>query len=137
MQQALLGIQILVAVALIGLILLQHGKGADAGAAFGSGTSGSIFGARGPASFLAKITALLAAVFFFNSMALSYLAGKSVERASVVERFQEAPPAAPAEPPSAIEQIPGPPSAPPATDSGPAAPAGQAPADVPAAPGGQ
>ncbi|RKZ37384.1 MAG: preprotein translocase subunit SecG, partial [Gammaproteobacteria bacterium] len=62
------------------------GRGADAGAAFGSGSSGSIFGARGPTSFLAKITGLLAAIFFTTSLSLAYLAGQSVERRSVVER---------------------------------------------------
>jgi len=81
--------QILVAVSLIGIILLQQGRGADAGAAFGSGSAGSIFGSRGPATFLAKITALLAAVFFVNSIGLAYITTRSVERRSVVERFQE------------------------------------------------
>ena len=89
MQQALVIVQILVAVGLIGLVLLQHGKGADAGASFGSGSSGSIFGARGPSSFLAKITGVLAAAFFVNSVALAYLSGANVDRGtSVVERFQ-------------------------------------------------
>ncbi|RKZ34759.1 MAG: preprotein translocase subunit SecG, partial [Gammaproteobacteria bacterium] len=64
MQQAIIIVHMLVAVAMVGLVLLQHGRGADAGAAFGSGSSGSIFGARGPTSFLAKITGLLAAIFF-------------------------------------------------------------------------
>ena len=95
MLQALTIVQILVAVGLIGLILLQQGKGADAGAAFGSGSSGSIFGARGSASFLSRSTAVLAAAFFFNSIALAYISGQSVDRESVPERFgvsTEAPP---------------------------------------------
>lgn len=87
MQQILTIVQILVAVGLIGLILLQQGKGADAGAAFGSGASGTIFGSRGSASFLSRATAVLAAVFFFNSIALAYISGQSVERESVTERF--------------------------------------------------
>jgi preprotein translocase subunit SecG len=66
-------VQILVAVALCGLILLQHGKGADMGAAFGSGSSGSLFGAAGSANFLSRTTAILAAVFFLTSLGLTYL----------------------------------------------------------------
>ena len=87
MQQVLTILQILIAVGLIGLVLLQQGKGADAGAAFGSGGSGTIFGSRGSASFLSRMTAGLAAVFFFNSIALAYISGQSVERESVTERF--------------------------------------------------
>ncbi len=87
MQQLLTIVQILVSVSLIALGLLQQGKGADAGAAFGSGTSGTIFGSRGAASFLSRATAVLAAAFFFNSIALAYISGQSVERASVTERF--------------------------------------------------
>ena len=89
MHQILLVVQILVAIGLIGLILLQQGRGADAGAAFGSGSSGSIFGSRGPASFLAKLTALLAALFFFNSIGLAVITTQTVERQSVVERYQD------------------------------------------------
>ena len=89
MHQILLVVQILVALALIGLILLQQGRGADAGAAFGSGSSGSIFGSRGPASFLAKMTALLAALFFFNSVGLAVITTQTVERKSVVEQYQD------------------------------------------------
>ena len=87
MQQLLTVLQILVSVSLIGLILLQQGKGADAGAAFGSGGSGTIFGSRGSASFLSRATGVLAAVFFSNSIALAYISGQSVERESVTERF--------------------------------------------------
>ena len=87
MQQLLTVLQILVSVSLIALVLLQQGKGADAGAAFGSGTSGTIFGSRGSASFLSRATAVLAAAFFFNSIALAYISGQSVDRASVTERF--------------------------------------------------
>ena len=87
MQQILTILQILIAVGLIGLVLLQQGKGADAGAAFGSGGSGTIFGSRGSASFLSRLTAGLAALFFSNSIALAYISGQSVERESVTERF--------------------------------------------------
>jgi len=125
MQPLLIALQILVAVALIGLILLQQGKGADAGAAFGSGTSGSIFGARGPSSFLAKITALLAAVFFVNSLTLAYIAGQSIERKSVVERVALPPDQMPPVQESQPEKTQAPASAP-----------VPGPADVPVAPTG-
>ena len=70
----LLTIHILVALAIIGLVLMQHGKGADMGAAFGSGASGSLFGATGSANFLSRTTAILAAVFFATSLGLAYVA---------------------------------------------------------------
>ena len=88
MQQILLIVQILIAVGLVALVLLQQGRGADAGASFGGGSSGSLFGSRGPASFLSKVTAGLAALFFANSLALAYISSQSVERRSVVERVQ-------------------------------------------------
>ena len=65
---------VLAALGVIGLVLLQHGKGADVGAAFGSGASGSLFGATGSANFLSRTTAVLAAVFFLSSLGLAYLA---------------------------------------------------------------
>ena len=88
MQQILLIVQILIAVGLVALVLLQQGRGADAGASFGGGSSGSLFGSRGPASFMSKLTAGLAALFFANSLALAYISSQSVERRSVVERVQ-------------------------------------------------
>ena len=69
----LLTIHILVALAIIGLVLMQHGKGADMGAAFGSGASGSLFGATGSANFLSRTTGVLAAVFFATSLTLAYI----------------------------------------------------------------
>lgn len=68
-----LTIHILVAIAIIGLVLMQHGKGADMGAAFGSGASGSLFGATGSANFLSRTTGVLAAVFFATSLTLAYI----------------------------------------------------------------
>jgi preprotein translocase subunit SecG len=65
--------QIIVALAIIGLVLIQHGKGADAGAAFGGGSSGTVFGSRGSSNFLSRSTGVLAAVFFANSLALAWL----------------------------------------------------------------
>lgn len=66
-------VQLLSALGVIGLVLLQHGKGADMGAAFGSGASGSLFGATGSANFLSRTTAVLAAVFFVTTLTLTYL----------------------------------------------------------------
>jgi preprotein translocase subunit SecG len=65
---------VLIALAIIGLVLLQHGKGADMGSGFGGGSSGSLFGATGSANFLSRATAVLATVFFLTSLGLAYLA---------------------------------------------------------------
>ena len=91
--------QVLAAVALIGLILIQHGKGADAGAAFGSGSSGTVFGSRGSANFLSRATSWLATVFFVTSLALAYLVHGTKASTSVVDKLAptaEQPAAAPA-----------------------------------------
>jgi preprotein translocase subunit SecG len=66
-------VQLLSALGIIGLVLLQHGKGADMGAAFGSGASGSLFGATGSANFLSRATAILATIFFVTTLALTYI----------------------------------------------------------------
>ncbi len=79
MFTAILIIHVLLAAALVGLILVQHGKGADAGAAFGSGATGSVFGARGANSFLYKFTATIASAFFITSLTLAYLASSSYD----------------------------------------------------------
>src|SRR5438046_5076792 len=71
-ETVLVAVHVLVAVALVGFVLLQHGKGADMGAAFGSGSSGSLFGASGSANFLSRTTAILATVFFLSSLGLTY-----------------------------------------------------------------
>ena len=71
---AVLVIHIVAAISVIGLVLVQHGKGADMGAAFGSGASGSLFGATGSANFLSRSTSVLAAVFFVTSLSLAYIA---------------------------------------------------------------
>ena len=87
---------VLIAAAIVGLVLLQRGKGADAGAGFGSGASGTVFGARGSASFLSRMTATLAALFFASSLTLAYLGGKKPEAPkSVIDRVGV--PAAPAQ----------------------------------------
>ncbi|MGB4466484.1 MAG: preprotein translocase subunit SecG [Azovibrio sp.] len=72
-----LTIHILVGLAIIGLVLMQHGKGADMGAAFGSGASGSLFGSSGSANFLSRSTAVLATVFFITSLVLAYVASNA------------------------------------------------------------
>lgn len=72
---------LLIAVALVGLVLVQHGKGADMGAAFGSGSSGSLFGASGSANFLSRTTAVLATLFFMTSLGLTFFSGKTTESA--------------------------------------------------------
>ena len=76
----------MLAIGIITLVLLQHGKGADAGAAFGSGASATVFGARGSTSFLSRATAVLAAFFFLNSLALAYLASSKPEDKSVLDK---------------------------------------------------
>ena len=75
---------VLLAVVLIILVLLQHGKGADMGAAFGSGSAGSLFGASGSANFLSRSTSMVAAMFFATSMSLTYLSGNQTKDASVM-----------------------------------------------------
>ena len=100
----LMVVQILSALGMIGLILVQHGKGADMGAAFGSGTSGSLFGASGGANFLSRTTAVLAAVFFVCTLAQAYfgnLRTAPTSEGSVLER------AKPVTPPTAADQVPG------------------------------
>ncbi len=90
-----LTVQILSALGVIGLVLIQHGKGADMGAAFGSGSSGSLFGATGGANFLSRSTAVLAAVFFVCTLALAYMGNtRPTSTGSVLENPAAAAPAA-------------------------------------------
>ncbi|MDX1508473.1 MAG: preprotein translocase subunit SecG [Woeseiaceae bacterium] len=77
LQEVLLIVHTLIAVAIIALVLLQRGKGADAGAAFGAGASGTVFGARGSASFFSRATAVLATAFFATSLTLAYLSSQT------------------------------------------------------------
>ena len=100
-------LHVLVAAAIIGLVLLQHGKGADMGSGFGGGASGSLFGATGSANFLSRTTAVLATVFFLTSLALAYLAAqKPGEEASVVDRVPATQPKAPPAQPAAQPEKP-------------------------------
>ena len=93
-------VHVIVAIAIIGLVLLQHGKGADMGAGFGSGASGSLFGATGSANFLSRTTAALAVIFFLTSLGLAYIAThKPRTGGGVMETIKEIPEApAPATP---------------------------------------
>ena len=120
-----LALQMLTAIVMIGLVLVQHGKGADMGAAFGSGGSGSLFGASGSANFLSRTTGVLAAVFFACTLALAYF-GNAQPRAtgsSVLEGAAVVAPAPVASAATGAAQIPGT-TAPAATSSAvPAAPA--------------
>ena len=93
MMNIVLLLQMAAAVAMIGLVLVQHGKGADMGAAFGSGASGSLFGATGSANFLSRTTAVLAVVFFLTSLSLAYMASTRPKTPSSVmqDTVQSAP----------------------------------------------
>ena len=109
----LLTVHILVGLSVIGLVLLQHGKGADMGAAFGGGASGSLFGASGSANFLSRTTAVLATAFFITSLGLSYLAGSRPKApSSVMEAPVKPAPELPADGKSKIPSGEGPASTP-------------------------
>lgn len=83
MYQLILMVHVLVALALIGLVLMQHGKGADIGAAFGSGASGTVFGSQGVGGFLFKLTGGLALTFFITSLSLSYMVSMQYQKAEL------------------------------------------------------
>lgn len=118
-------IQVLAALVIIGLVLVQHGKGADMGAAFGSGASGSLFGAAGSSNFLSKSTAVAAAVFFGATLALAYFGNKSnAVSGGVLENLPTAP-AASAPAPTAPTEKPAAPAAGNANTTTPANTAGQ------------
>jgi preprotein translocase subunit SecG len=134
-------VQVISALAIIGLVLLQHGKGADMGAAFGSGASGSLFGASGSSNFLSKSTAVAAAVFFASTLALAYMGntrtGGAAPSGGVMERMAapangvpaNAPATAPAAAPAPTAGVPTAPNA-----DVPAGPAEPVPATVSPAP---
>lgn len=119
---AVIVLHVLIAAAIVGLVLLQRGKGADAGAGFGAGASGTVFGARGAASFLSRTTATLAALFFATNLALAYMGGRKPEAPeSVIDRIQTQ------QSSDTSSEIPALPQSPPATENVevPAAPAQQ------------
>jgi preprotein translocase subunit SecG len=117
-------VQVFSAFAIVGLVLLQRGKGAEAGAGFGAGASGTVFGARGATTALSRATAVFAAVFMINSLALAYMGTRSTETQpktlleEAAETHAKAPPAGPSGSTSATHP----------------APAGTPPAPAPAAP---
>jgi preprotein translocase subunit SecG len=121
-------VHVLVAIAIIGLVLLQHGKGADMGSGFGGGASGSLFGATGSANFLSRTTAVLAAIFFVSSLTLAYFAtqrpreeGSVVDRAPAAQQ-KKAEPSTPQALPSKPQAVP---SSPEAQPEKPAPPQGE------------
>jgi preprotein translocase subunit SecG len=125
----LTAIQVLSSFAIIGLVLIQRGKGAEAGAGFGSGASGTVFGARGASTALSKATAVFAAIFMINSLALAYTGTRASQQPkSILEEAGQPPPqAAPgASPPPAAAPGAAAPAAPAATS------AAQTPAQKPA-----
>ena len=121
----ILGVHVLLALMIIGLVLLQRGKGAEAGAGFGSGASGTVFGARGTSTLFSKLTAVFAGLFFVTSLTLAYLGSHAtVQPTSVLERAAQAAAAtAPtkAPPPPALAPTP-PPASTPAPQPAPDAP---------------
>jgi len=128
LRGVILGVHVLLALMIIGLVLLQRGKGAEAGAGFGSGASGTVFGARGTSTLFSKLTAIFAGLFFVTSLSLAYLGTHApAEPTSVLERAAQAAAAASkASPPPAVT--------PPATAPAPTAPAPTAPAPTAPAP---
>jgi preprotein translocase subunit SecG len=121
LETILVVFHVLLAAGLIGLILIQHGKGADAGAAFGSGASATVFGARGAASFLSRATAILATLFFVTSLVLAYFAMRAGDRPGLVTKT---PPPAAVAPPVEVPAAVLPPAAKPASEV-PEAPPGK------------
>lgn len=105
MQTILTVVHLFLALGLIGLVLIQHGKGADMGAAFGSGASATVFGARGSGNFLSRTTGILAALFFVTSMVLAYYASQVGEPVGLMDRLDQVP-AAPLVKPKPVE-VPG------------------------------
>jgi preprotein translocase subunit SecG len=85
MEKLVLVIHVIAALGVIGLVLLQHGKGADMGASFGSGASGSLFGVSGSSNFMSRATAICVVVFFATSLSLAYLASHKVTGGSVIK----------------------------------------------------
>jgi|KBSSwiStaDraftv2_1062776.scaffolds.fasta_scaffold120012_3 preprotein translocase subunit SecG len=135
LESLLLVLHLLTAVAVCAFVLLQHGKGADMGAAFGSGASGSLFGASGSANFLSRTTAILAAVFFVTSLGLTWFAASHGSARSAIESgvMDKVPaPKAGELPTPPAGGAPGAPAAPTEAGKAPAVPA--APAAAPAAP---
>ena len=142
-------VQVFTAFAIVGLVLLQRGKGAEAGAGFGAGASGTVFGARGATTALSRATAVFAAIFMVNSLALAYLGTASTKREEAQKTILDeaagtrqktapgagtAPPPAGTVPPAAGTSAPASQSAPAAGTSAPASPSAPAPSSAPGTP---
>ena len=114
MHTAVLVLHVIAAIAIVVLVLVQHGKGADMGAAFGSGSAGSLFGSAGASNFLSRATGILAALFFATSMGLTYFSTIPAKSGGVTSGIEAAKPAAPAKPeaPDAKSAAPAPTPAP-------------------------
>ncbi|MFM2325306.1 MAG: preprotein translocase subunit SecG [Pseudomonadota bacterium] len=126
MMNLVLLLQLVTAIAMIGLVLMQHGKGADMGAAFGGGSSGSLFGATGSANFLSRSTAVAATLFFVCTLALTYfgnLRGAGGSDGSILDRASAPAPAPVAASGPVAAQIPGLVAAPAASAAAASAPA--------------
>ncbi len=118
LESILVIVHLFLAIGLVGLILIQHGKGADMGAAFGAGASSTVFGSRGAANFLSRTTGILAALFFLTSLVLAYFAMQGTEPPTLMEGAE----------PAAVEMVPDAP--PPAVSDMPVVP--EMPAPIPA-----
>jgi preprotein translocase subunit SecG len=121
LQTIVLGAHVFIAMGIIGLVLLQRGKGADAGTGFGAGASGTVFGARGSSNFLSHATAVLATLFFVTSLGLAYLATQRTAPESLLERGLQTTPQATPVPQSPSDELPDVPE--PAIDEPPPLPA--------------
>jgi preprotein translocase subunit SecG len=145
LHSIVLGVHLIVAIMIVGLVLLQRGKGAEAGTGFGAGASGTVFGARGSANFLSRATGVLATVFFITSLALAYLSTQRTAPSSLLDApaqtapaSQEPPTSEPSgattSPPAATQAPPAATQAPPAATDLPQLPNDAAPAPAGDAP---
>jgi preprotein translocase subunit SecG len=134
LQSAVLVLHVLAAIAVCGFVLLQHGKGADMGAAFGGGSSGSLFGAAGSANFLSRSTAVLATVFFLTSVALTWFGSQQGAPQGLMEKgvMERTLPSKPSDVPApATSTTPAPATAPSTGTAGAPSSTGNAPSEVP------
>jgi preprotein translocase subunit SecG len=134
LQSVVLVLHVLAAIAVCGFVLLQHGKGADMGAAFGGGSSGSLFGAAGSANFLSRSTAVLATVFFLTSVALTWFGSQQGAPQGLMEKgvMERTLPSKPSDVPApATSTTPAPATAPSTGTAGAPSSTGNAPSEVP------
>jgi preprotein translocase subunit SecG len=127
LHSIVLGVHLLVAAMIVGLVLLQRGKGAEAGTGFGAGASGTVFGARGSANFLSRATGVLATVFFITSLALAYLSTQRTAPTSLLDAPARTAPAPQAPPPGATPAPPAATDLPQLPNDASSAPAGDTP----------